>query len=327
MQISTSEITPANSKKGECNAPPLDLRVTSCYIANKNQNNDLEGCLDFHTSNTSQTSNVTLLVDCVDNSCTQSPSSVPVPKTVPAVTHIDHLLQPNPSSPKHRLDNRHFVSNMELPIEPASLAHAQSTVLAQRSTVDVISDLKRKLHHPNGPFRRLDGGAAANPESLSTSLLPNQETPRVIVLAADNLTGLDDEDEDFEDGDDAPEGEEATTRPKRISERKRRLNAIADSWVQTSLLNPTEENRQVTADEEGSQSTKWLVNQSEDRVIATPREYQIELYERAKGKNIIAVLDTGLSVNSVVTIESNLSRIRQDMHRCVITEAYSSTGA
>ena len=33
------------------------------------------------------------------------------------------------------------------------------------------------------------------------------------------------------------------------------------------------------------------------RLIATPREYQIELFERAKQKNIIVVLPTGSSLN------------------------------
>jgi endoribonuclease Dicer len=39
---------------------------------------------------------------------------------------------------------------------------------------------------------------------------------------------------------------------------------------------------------------KYLVRQAESqRIISSPREYQVELFERAKEENIIAVLDTG----------------------------------
>jgi hypothetical protein len=44
-------------------------------------------------------------------------------------------------------------------------------------------------------------------------------------------------------------------------------------------------------------STRSLISKQESTVIITdPREYQIELFERAKKQNIIAVLDTGKRV-------------------------------
>ena len=43
-------------------------------------------------------------------------------------------------------------------------------------------------------------------------------------------------------------------------------------------------------------STRKLMSKQESNVIITdPREYQIELFEKAKQQNIIAVLDTGLT--------------------------------
>lgn len=42
-------------------------------------------------------------------------------------------------------------------------------------------------------------------------------------------------------------------------------------------------------------STARLIQSNEKRIIASPREYQIELFERAKERNIIIVLDTGTS--------------------------------
>ncbi|KAI0387728.1 hypothetical protein F5Y04DRAFT_10394 [Hypomontagnella monticulosa] len=43
-----------------------------------------------------------------------------------------------------------------------------------------------------------------------------------------------------------------------------------------------------------NRSMNWLVREAErEKIISSPREYQTELFERAKQKNIIAVLDTG----------------------------------
>lgn len=45
---------------------------------------------------------------------------------------------------------------------------------------------------------------------------------------------------------------------------------------------------------EENRSMNWLVREAEsEKIISSPREYQTELFERAKQKNIIAVLDTG----------------------------------
>lgn len=44
-------------------------------------------------------------------------------------------------------------------------------------------------------------------------------------------------------------------------------------------------------------SMNFLVREAEsERIITSPREYQTELFEKAKEQNIIAVLDTGASL-------------------------------
>ncbi len=44
-------------------------------------------------------------------------------------------------------------------------------------------------------------------------------------------------------------------------------------------------------------STRNLISKQESTVIITdPREYQMELFEKAKEQNIIAVLDTGMKI-------------------------------
>lgn len=42
-------------------------------------------------------------------------------------------------------------------------------------------------------------------------------------------------------------------------------------------------------------SIEKLLRGSSERIIASPREYQIDLYERAKNENTIVVLDTGMA--------------------------------
>jgi endoribonuclease Dicer len=102
------------------------------------------------------------------------------------------------------------------------------------------------------------------------------------------------ENEDDDDDDDDDDEIRTSAKPRKISERKRRMNAIADNYIQESILRSIKEDNQVKPGDEVNQSARWLVNQSESQeIISTPREYQTELFERAKEKNIIAVLDTG----------------------------------
>ncbi|KAJ0367324.1 hypothetical protein COL154_003400 [Colletotrichum chrysophilum] len=48
-------------------------------------------------------------------------------------------------------------------------------------------------------------------------------------------------------------------------------------------------------------SAAGLIMKDTKQIISAPREYQIELFERAKMRNIIAVLDTGM-VQATATI-------------------------
>lgn len=55
---------------------------------------------------------------------------------------------------------------------------------------------------------------------------------------------------------------------------------------------------QSAADEELS-IRNLMLRQESSRIIADPREYQMELFDKAKKQNIIAVLDTGWSFGTI----------------------------
>ncbi|KAI8660242.1 Dicer-like protein 1 [Fusarium keratoplasticum] len=82
-------------------------------------------------------------------------------------------------------------------------------------------------------------------------------------------------------------------KPRKISEKKRQDSAALKEWVSQNQREVTRSSAAALNDP-NYQSVAHLIKTSESRkIIATPREYQIELFERAKQKNTIVVLPTG----------------------------------
>lgn len=69
--------------------------------------------------------------------------------------------------------------------------------------------------------------------------------------------------------------------PTRLSKRAAK---ITNEEVQTIVDNANEENLSIRS---------LMAKQESTVIITDPREYQLELFEKAKKQNIIAVLDTG----------------------------------
>jgi endoribonuclease Dicer len=164
-----------------------------------------------------------------------------------------------------------------------------TTALAIRSTEDVIADLRRPLVtsslQPSHPPTSLS--SLSNELALSVAKGRGSSHEQGDLFHESDESG-DEEDDDYEEI-------HQPTKPGKVSERKRRLNAIADQYIQTSLEKSIRVENKMQPEVEAQQSAKWHVNQTENReIISTPREYQTELFERAKEKNIIAVLETGL---------------------------------
>ena len=166
----------------------------------------------------------------------------------------------------------------------SALDYSSATTLATRTTEDVIADLKRlrPISEEDPSKRRRSAVSDTDVSSISCA-----ESSSIVDDSPESP-----EQETYDDEEEDVVG--PATKPRKITERKRRLNAAVDNYVMDRTLAQIKKGNVVRPEDEANQTTRWLVNQSENRqIISTPREYQTELYERAKEKNIIAVLDTG----------------------------------
>jgi endoribonuclease Dicer len=152
-----------------------------------------------------------------------------------------------------------------------------ATVLATRTADQLIGDLNRmkgRITHTTPVIQGVDKGNGHHAE-------PSAEPSAAEELEDDNTS------------DDESEVEVEVV--NNISAKRRRENAVLESHrLNRARQLATEPKKQENVNED-KQSTKWLVKHSTNQeIISTPREYQSELFEKAKEKNIIAVLDTGL---------------------------------
>ena len=96
----------------------------------------------------------------------------------------------------------------------------------------------------------------------------------------------DDTDADVDRGPKAP----------KVSERRREQNKKFSSWLSQRAEKVTKEQVKaavLSADDEALSIRNLMSKQESNVIITDPRDYQVELFEKAKKHNIIAVLDTG----------------------------------
>lgn len=84
-------------------------------------------------------------------------------------------------------------------------------------------------------------------------------------------------------------------KPRKITERKRADAEAFDVWLEQNQKALTDDGSHPVPDEE--RTLAWLVKDDGSyNIIDSPFDYQVELFERAKQQNTIAVLDTGTYV-------------------------------
>lgn len=179
------------------------------------------------------------------------------------------------------------------------------------------------------------------PKSLETMALGSdpphsavQETAGEAITDQDMPLG--DVDGDGSDSDDdATDRYRLTTNPEtvpNVSTLRRRGDAVFHQWVQKSQRLGTKLFVDKRTHDLDRTSTARMIQSNEKGIISTPREYQIELFERAKDKNLIIVLDTGpttnlLHVASVPTDRLCSSRRWQNAHCCSPVAAHPGSRA
>lgn len=162
------------------------------------------------------------------------------------------------------------------------------------------------------------------------------DAPGRDAAPTDAVHGHDGQDEqgDVSSDDDADDRYRLTSDPqvvRNISAIRRRGDVAFHQWVaksqrhSTTKAAPSQPGQPNLADR--ASAARLIERNEEQRIIASPREYQIELFEKAKEKNLIIVLDTGSALPSaskpsfhraVLTI---YRRLGKDAHRCASAQA------
>lgn len=136
-------------------------------------------------------------------------------------------------------------------------------------------------------------------------LIPDKQAPVILSIEVSGTdktvvdAGMEDDSDDeranrSEDEDVSRLVQNEPRKPRKITQKKKIEQASFGTWLQDNRnkLSKKPENRVI----EDDQSIGYLVKSWEgQKIINNPRDYQMELFERAKEKNTIAVLDTGKS--------------------------------
>lgn len=185
----------------------------------------------------------------------------------------------------------------------APVPQAEPTDQGKRKTVLETRTAEQVAEELTGSPKRLKslkfaelslGSELTKSESADSSL----NDPFTDSVAAPDSPATAPEDEDDEEvlamfSGDEEEEDKIPAEPTE-SQEKTRDREILKSFLKNRQLHQQKEPRKVDPNLENRQSVRWLANNTgAGEIVSSAREYQIELFERAKEDNIIAVLDTG----------------------------------
>lgn len=123
------------------------------------------------------------------------------------------------------------------------------------------------------------------------------------------------------------------SKPRKITQKKTIEQANFSQWLNTNRASLSTKPSKHSASQQ-EETIRYLVKSSEggQKIIDIPRDYQLELFERAKTENTIAVLDTGRSslpchLFFLLGLRQSQSRIWQDSHCGPATSAHHQSRA
>lgn len=323
--VVTQTTAPTNSQVADRNLMPSSDLTTSDYLSIEA---DLSPAVTQASpqTQTPQPSHTITIVPSPDLRLTGSPTGtneplqitwMPASTTVP-LTSAERLSTADPITVAHASkpplsSNRNGPlpasqsENFETTYDPPSQRRAEARVsftpvLATRTTAAVIAELNAARHARDGSTKKRCIAISIEEATLQMKV----DEPRSCASSpsppkqVDIETSTEQEHENLTDDEDDDEDVAHAGRPRTLSERRRiqdaQFNLLYKRRV-AELVTKVETNSHFndTIDDE-SRSTKWLFAHSDDQpAISHAREYQLELFERAKKENIIAVLDTGMS--------------------------------
>lgn len=147
------------------------------------------------------------------------------------------------------------------------------------------------------PGSRTQDGTLSNTTSQAAPDTSMQSTPDPNPAGHSE----DEDDGDESDGDSNPEAEgvrrwiiNPAPQPRKLTEKRRADAALFERWVEQNRHSLAKRTRRLV-DGDGQSVLSLMRDFKNKKIITNPRDYQLELFERAKIQNTIAVLDTGKS--------------------------------